>query len=73
MGITDNLTFGLDAGVLYQGAPKVSVNVTPDSGLSAPAAAQLVADAQTEAKDLEDELKDLKFLPSIKLSLNYRF
>ncbi len=63
----------LDFGVLWQGAPSVSLTA---SGLeTSPAAIQslLVPALETERLDLEDELSSYKAWPVISLSLVYNF
>lgn len=64
---------GIDVGVMYQGSPEVSLNVTPNGALPAPVQAAILADAEQERSNLEKELNDLKYYPVAKISLVYHF
>lgn len=69
------VSVGFDLGVLFQGAPDVSLNVVPSAALLAipGAVARLQTEVNKEIVELEDDLKDFKYLPVAKLTVSYEF
>lgn len=63
--------FMLDLGVIYQGAPDISLSASCSTASSQ--CAQLQDDVAVEEKELEDSISDLEFFPVINLSVSYRF
>ncbi|MFQ5680546.1 MAG: hypothetical protein ACE5GG_00605 [Candidatus Omnitrophota bacterium] len=62
-------TFVLDLGVMFQGAPNVSLSA--DGSLSGNAAFQ--ADLAREEENLEDEIGNFEFYPVASFGITYRF
>lgn len=64
--------FNADLGVLFQGAPRTSL---VNNGCTAPApiCAQLATDVAAENQRLNDEVKDFKAYPVLRVGVNYRF
>ncbi|MDE0204710.1 MAG: hypothetical protein OXP66_01570 [Candidatus Tectomicrobia bacterium] len=81
------LGFGIEAGVLFQGTPKLSASgmvteggITCDFSVSqngnatvCPALGVLKADLEVEHRELDDELEGYQFYPVLSLSVSYRF
>jgi hypothetical protein len=69
-GLSKGLKFGVDAGVMFQGSPKVTQ-------LSATGTAANTAGFQTalaqERAEIEDDIDKFKLYPILQLSLGYRF
>lgn len=64
IALTDNLDFGVDAGLLFHGQPNATLSST---------GAVAAADLRQEEDDLEDALDDLVAYPVIWFRLIYRF
>lgn len=64
--------FSSDLGVLFQGAPETTLSNT---GCTAPAAmcARLAASVAQENVKLNDEVKDFRFYPVIRVGVSYKF
>lgn len=64
--------FGMDLGVMFQGAPKTELS---SNGCTMPAAmcAQLASDVAAEKAKLDDEVSDFKLYPVIRVGVSYRF
>ena len=82
------LSFGIEAGVLLQGTPKLSASgtVTTDTGARCdfsvsedgkatvcPALGVLKTDLEAEHRELSDELEIYQLYPVVSLSVSYRF
>ena len=65
--------FGFDAGVLLQSSADVSLDITPNAGITGAALTKLIIDTKTERKSLENDLDGLKYFPVAKLSVSYNF
>jgi hypothetical protein len=69
-GRGSGLYFGLDAGVMYQGSPKVrELSVTGPLSTNAAFQTQLTR----ERGEIEDEVDNYKFYPVLQLGLGFRF
>jgi len=62
--------FAFDIGVLYQGAPKVSLTAHPVNPALVPL---FFADLEKERQKVEDDASKYKFYPVVNLGLSYRF
>ncbi|GAA5786181.1 hypothetical protein [Chitiniphilus shinanonensis] len=69
----DALTFTFDLGVLYQGAAKLRLDANCDPDLPAAACQALQNDVEAERARAEDDIRDYRFWPVVKVGLNYRF
>jgi len=69
-GPKGGLGVSLDAGVLYQGSPKVTLTSTGGTQSGNPI---LQSNLDAEARKFEDDIKVLRFYPAISLGLVYRF
>ena len=81
------LSFGIEAGVLFQGTPKLSASgmvtedgITCDFSVSeagqataCPALGVLKVDLEAEHRELNDELESYQLYPVLSLSVSYRF
>jgi len=68
------LSFIADLGVLYQGSPKSTINVTCGSAIQGTATCtQLQNNATAEQTKLDDSLRSYKYYPVIALGLAYTF
>lgn len=65
-GLSRGITFGIEAGAMFQGSVKIK-NVVSSTG----AIAQ--ADLDREARSIEDDIDGFKVYPVLQLSLGYRF
>jgi hypothetical protein len=63
--------FAFDVGVLYQGAPKVSLTAHPVNPAIVPPT--FFADLEKERQKAEDDASKYKFYPVVNLGLSYRF
>ena len=75
-GMTRGLTFGVEAGVLFQGSVKVKpLTITGSCANSAPPAgcATLAADLETERLSVNDDIDGYKLYPILQVSVGYRF
>jgi hypothetical protein len=69
-GLTPGLKLGLDAGVMFQGSPRVTeLNASGPAGNSAAVQASLAE----ERAEIEDDIDNFKFYPVLQLSVGYRF
>lgn len=76
VGYTKNISnfkFNADLGMLFQGSPKVGLNVNPHSSMDALTREELRAEVERERRSLEDELKDFKYYPVATIGIAYRF
>lgn len=64
--------FSADLGVLFQGSPRTSLSNT---GCTAPApvCAQIASDVAAENRSLQDEAKDFKAFPVVRVGVSYKF
>lgn len=64
--------FSADLGVMFQGSPRTSLTNT---GCTAPAAicAQIASDVAAENRNLNDEVKDFRYFPVVRVGAIYRF
>ena len=64
--------FSSDFGVVFQGKPNSAVT---NQGCTAPSTvcAQIATDLRAENASLQDELKDFKLLPVLRLGVSYKF
>lgn len=69
MHATERFTIGFEAGVIFQGSPKLSM--TADGTLAADPAFQ--AELEAERAAAEAEMADFKYLPVAKITMAYRF
>ena len=65
------LRFAFDVGVLYQGAPKISLTAHPVNPALVPPT--FFADLEKERQKVEDDASKYKFYPVVNLGLSYRF
>jgi len=65
-------TFTVDLGVQFQNAPRVSL-LADDCSFAPAECAQINSDLQAEARQLEQEGKDLEYWPVLAIGLVYRF
>lgn len=70
---TRGFSFYADLGVMFQGAPTVSLTGTCGPALPPAQCAQLQADIAAEEQKLNDDLKDFKYYPVFNLGLAYTF
>jgi hypothetical protein len=74
-GLSKGVTFGIEAGALFQGSVKVKpltvTGVCADSSIG-PCAA-LAADLEAERQSVNDDIDDYKVYPVLQLTLGYRF
>lgn len=68
-GVGSGLYFGLDAGAMFQGAPRVK-SLETTGMLNDPA---LQADIDRERDEIEDDIDNYKIYPILQLALGYRF
>jgi len=68
-----HFTFLADIGVMFQGSPKVKLNASCGSAVSASQCAQIAGNVAAEEKKLEDEVSDYKYWPVLSLGVGYRF
>lgn len=69
-GVTRGLKFGFDAGVMFQGRPKV----TKLSATGTAANRQDFQDALAEERlEIEDDIENFKLYPILQFSIGYRF
>jgi hypothetical protein len=65
------LRFAFDVGVMYQGAPKISLTAHPVNPALVPPA--FFADLEKERQKVEDDASKYKFYPVVNLGFSYRF
>lgn len=65
--------FVLDVGLLYAGAPEVTMNVTCGAALSAATCTNLTNDVAAERLELESEISSLKWYPVISVGISKKF
>jgi len=65
-------SFSGDLGVIFQGSPSVSLQ-NQNCQLGAGLCAQLQDDLEKERKELEDDVKNFRYFPVIRLGVGYRF
>lgn len=69
---TGGLFFTADAGVIFAGAPSLSLNANCVTANSA-VCTQLDSDIQAQKARFKDDIKDAKWLPVIQVGVGYRF
>lgn len=64
--------FSADLGVMFQGSPEARLS---SSGCTAGAAvcSQLASDLAAESRDLNDEVRDLRYYPVLRVGVSYKF
>jgi hypothetical protein len=62
-----------DAGVLFQGSPRSSLNVTCTASTPAPTCAQIQSDLATERGRLDDDVSKYRTYPVLSIGLALRF
>ena len=70
---TRGFSFYMDLGVMFQGAPTVSLTGTCGASVPAPQCAQLQSDIAAEEQKINDDLKDFKYYPVFNVGLAYTF
>jgi hypothetical protein len=70
---TPGFTFYMDLGIMFQGAPTVSLNGTCGPSVPALQCAQFQADVAAEEQKLNEDLKDFKYYPVLNLGVAYTF
>lgn len=70
-GLTPGLKFGIDAGVMFQGSPKVTQLST--TGTDPDIQDEVNASLAEERVEIEDDIDDFKLYPVLQLSIGYRF
>lgn len=68
--------FSSDLGVMYQGSPSTMLGITGctlPSTLCTLAATALAPTIAAESQRLDEQLKDYRFFPVVRIGLNYRF
>jgi hypothetical protein len=73
VGKNHRVTFLFDLGVVYTGAPTVTLNTVCGSALNASQCAQLQSDTQAEVDDLKNEASGYEWYPVINLGIGIRF
>jgi hypothetical protein len=68
--LADGFTLGFEAGVLFQGSPKIDLAATGGLLANDPA---FQAQVENERLQAEDDAEDFKFWPVLQLHLLYRF
>jgi hypothetical protein len=68
-GGSSGLYFGIDAGAMFQGSPKVRDLDTSGTLNNA----QLLADLEDEREEIEDDISRFKVYPILQLALGFRF
>lgn len=68
-GMARGLKFGIDAGVMLQGSPRVT-DLETSGMLNDP---ELQADIERERAEIEDDIDKFKYYPVLQLSLGYAF
>jgi len=71
--INSGLSLTLDLGVMFQGSPKSSIDVTCGAAATPAQCAALQSDAAAEQARLDDSLHNFKYYPVISLGLAYTF
>jgi hypothetical protein len=66
---TSGLYFGIDAGAMFQGSPKVR-NLETSGSIND---AQLLADLEEEREEIEEDNSRIKVYPILQLALGFRF
>jgi hypothetical protein len=69
-GLTKGLKLGIDAGVMFQGSPKVTQLSASGTAGNRPDVLAALAD---EAAEIEADLEDFDMYPVLQLSVGYRF
>lgn len=69
-GKNSGIYFGIDAGVMFQGKPKVR-NLVASGPIATNAAFQ--TQLANERREIEDDIDNFKFYPILQLGLGYRF
>lgn len=69
-GVGSGLYFGIDAGVMFQGSPKVK-RLTATGPLATDPAFQ--AELARERAEVEDDIKGFKLYPIVQLGIGFRF
>lgn len=69
-GLTPGLKFGIEAGALFQGSPRVNRLQTTGTLASS---ATFQASLREEEREIEDDIKRFKVYPILQISLGYRF
>ena len=69
-GRSSGIYFGIDAGAMFQGAPKVR-NLVASGPISTNASFQ--AQLANERREIEDDIDNFKIYPILQLGLGYRF
>ena len=72
VGKNSHLSIIFDAGIMFQGSPKVALTAN-DVNLTAPQQAILDEHIVQEEAQLKNDIKDLKYYPIISLGLAYKF
>jgi len=68
-GLTKGVKFGADAGIMFQGRPRVS-SLRTTGMLNSP---EFQADIERERREVEDDIDNFKVYPILQFSLGYRF
>jgi len=71
--INSGLSLIFDLGVLFQGTPRSSIDVTCGASTPALTCTQLQSDATAEQSRLDDSLHNFKYYPVVSLGLAYTF
>ena len=71
VGSGNRLRFAFDIGVLYHGAPKISLTAHPTNPALVPAS--FYADLEKERLKIEDDASKYKFYPVLNFGFSYRF
>lgn len=69
-GLTRGLKFGIDAGVMFQGTPKVTELNASGTAADDP---DFQASLAAERAEIEDDIDNFKLYPVLQFSLGYRF
>jgi hypothetical protein len=69
VGKNSRLTISIDAGVMFQGTPNVSLHPSKDTS----AIPGFNESLDKETADLKDDVKDLRYYPVVSLGLAYKF
>lgn len=75
-GLSKGLTFGVEAGVLFQGSVRIkplTFNGVCSTNPAPLGCATLAADLETERLSVNDDIKGYKVYPILQLSVGYRF
>lgn len=72
-GTEEGWGFSLDVGAMYHGEVGIDATVKPSTALATSTEAVLVANVETERKNIEDDMSAYSFYPVIMIGVSYAF